>query len=268
MRLKPFSVSLNAWKPDGTAQPLADGRLSATFAPSERMLADGRYLTAAYLDEAAGQWKHVPARFASAENALLTLKASGTYTVLESRRAFTDMSGHWAKADAELLANKLIVQGTEGGRFEPGRSITRAELAAMLVRMLGIHPSGAAAVPASFNDVAGRWFAADVQAAYKAELIQGYADGSFRPDAAVTRQEMIVMIARAMEATGLGKEAEGAPLQYADDVKLAAWARGAVDRLSQAGLLTGDQANMLAPERAATRAETAAILARMLQSGM
>lgn len=268
MRLKPFSVSLNAWKPDGTAQPLADGRLSATFAPSERMLADGRYLTAAYLDEAAGRWKHVPARFASAENALLTLKTSGTYTVLESRRAFTDMSGHWAKADAELLANKLIVQGTEGGRFEPGRSITRAELAAMLVRMLGIHPSGAAAVPASFNDVAGRWFAADVQAAYKAELIQGYAHGSFRPDAAVTRQEMIVMIARAMEATGLGKEAEGAPLQYADDVKLASWARGAVDQLSQAGLLTGDQANRLAPERAATRAETAAILARMLQSGM
>ncbi|WP_411553150.1 invasin domain 3-containing protein [Paenibacillus lautus] len=268
MRLKPFSVSLNAWKPDGTAQPLSDGRLSATFAPSERMLADGRYLTAAYFDEAAGLWKHVPARFPSADNALLTLKASGIYAVLESRRAFTDMSGHWAKADAELLANKLIVQGTEGGRFEPGRSITRAELAAMLVRMLGIHPSGTTAVSASFNDVAGRWFAADVQAAYNPELIQGYADGSFRPDAAVTRQEMIVMIARAMNAAGLGKEAEGASVHYADDARLASWARGAVDQLSQAGLLTGDQASRLAPERAATRAETAAILARMLQSDM
>ena len=63
-------------------------------------------------------------------------------------------------------------------------------------------------------------------AAYNTELIQGYADGSFRPDAAVTRQEMIVMIARAMNAAGLGKEAEGASVHYADDARLASWARG------------------------------------------
>ena len=60
------------------------------------------------------------------------------FTAVRSNRTFEDIQGHWAQSDIERMANKLIVNGSADGTFDPNRTVTRAEFVAMLVRALGL----------------------------------------------------------------------------------------------------------------------------------
>ena len=91
------------------------------------------------------------------------------------------------------MAEAGIVSGVTPTQFEPERTITRAEFAAMIVRALGITATDGPA----FEDVANNaWFYSSVTAAAKAGLIVGY-NGYFRPDDLITREEMATIIAKA-----------------------------------------------------------------------
>ncbi|MGO4273745.1 S-layer homology domain-containing protein, partial [Paenibacillus sp. TAF58] len=107
------------------------------------------------------------------------------YTVIQSNRpVFTDLQNHWAQADVELLANKLIVNGVGNNSFVPEQAVTRAEFAALLVRSLGLEITQ----ENTYIDVkATDWFAGAVSAAQKAGLVNGYEDQSFRPGENITR---------------------------------------------------------------------------------
>ncbi|MCZ8516584.1 Ig-like domain-containing protein [Paenibacillus filicis] len=186
------------------------------------------------------------------------------YTVIQSDKSFADMQGHWARADVEMLANKLIVNGETDRTFAPDNRITRAEFAALLVRSLGLVEVNS---EKPFADVNSEdWFAGSVGAAQKAMLIAGFEDGTFKPNANITREQMVSMIVRALKVGGKEVQADTQALdKFTDRNGIADWAKDAVAGSLAANIVQGITDTTFAAKENATRAQGASMLKRMLQ---
>ncbi|MCA1293443.1 tail fiber protein [Paenibacillus sp. alder61] len=203
---------------------------------------------------------------------------NSTYALVGKTAAFADMEHHWAGAAVNGLASRLIVRGADPAHFQPDRTVSRAEFAAMLIRALGLNDRGGEA--AGFKDVAAAdWFAGAVGRATEYGLIKGYEGGVFGPSRTISREEAMVMIGRAAELTGMAAQAadgtgnaEGsadAPLAaFADRADVSDWAKPAVAAAVRRGLAGGSDGK-LRPQDSMTRAETAVLIERFLvQAGL
>lgn len=169
---------------------------------------------------------------------------------------FPDIEGHWAYATITYLHRQDIVGGFEDGTFKPNNTVTRAQLATMLVRAKGLSP-GQGASP--FSDVnQAHWAHGFILAARDAGFVSGYSDGTFKPDAPVTRAEIASMLTRAF---AMEQTRELIPFP---DVPQDHWAKGSIEILVRAGITTGYEDNTFRPGNQATRAEVASFLARSL----
>lgn len=215
-----------------------------------------------------GTFSFVPATFQTGEDGttIATLKRTGNsiYTVVQYSKTFEDLIGHWAKADIELLASKLVVKGKSDDRFEPEHELTRAEFATLLVRAMGLSEDDTS----RFSDVQSTdWFAGAVNAAAKAGLVDGLEEGTFGPSVNITREQMAVMIIRAMRFAGQQPttNAEGLSV-FTDSQHISDWAKDAVARSVSAGLIYGKTTTTFSPKEKASRAEATVMLKRMLQA--
>lgn len=264
---EPLDFELQAVAPDGHAVQISFGSAYVSREMAVHKIIDPRKTTAAWYDSQSGELRFVPSVFTVKNGeSVVEIKRTGNsiYTVVENDFLFADMTNHWAKNDVELLANKLIVQGTEGGRFEGDRTVTRAEFAALLVRGLGLSP---AAAGNTFKDVAsGAWYARDVATAVAAGLINGYGDGTFRPEQVITREELAAMSMRALAYAGTVKssKADLSVLNGYKDADRIVWARDEVAAAITLGLMNGTSRDTLSTGDTATRAESAAMLKRLL----
>uniref|UniRef100_UPI001C4068BE immunoglobulin-like domain-containing protein n=1 Tax=Paenibacillus allorhizosphaerae TaxID=2849866 RepID=UPI001C4068BE len=221
--------------------------------------------TAVWWDEAKSEYRFVPAAFDTKDGetaAVMKRQGTSLYTVLNRPVSFNDMRSHWAQNEVSLLASKLVIQGRSADSFDPDGSITRAEAAALLVRALGLNGAQGASV---FADTAGGWYEPDVITATQAGLIQGYADGTFRPDGNITREELAVMLIRAVRYTGFTKGKSAQTANLPDAGQISAWARAAVDEAVGLGMIQGDEQGAFHPRQFVSRAESTAMLYRMLQ---
>ncbi|WP_239630272.1 putative Ig domain-containing protein [Paenibacillus sp. H1-7] len=229
--------------------------------------ADPNTATGVWWDPTSQQFRFVPTVFEMRDGQpVAKLKRQGLsfYTVLSSHIAFGDMASHWAKPTVETLASKLIIQGRSKDSFEPNGSITRAEWAALLVRALGLSD---AKDKAPFSDMNGQWFAAAVNTAYKAKLIEGYDDGTFRPNQTVTREELAAMVMRAVSYVGAKpNDKQGQGVSFTDGADISTWATEAVKQAVQAGIIEGDSQGQFRPAQSASRAEAATMLYRLLKA--
>lgn len=191
-----------------------------------------------------------------------------TYAVATRTVYFEDISSSFAQSQIQSLAHKLLINGTSEQTFAPKERVTRAEFAAMLTRSLGLQ----AANTAPFTDVqAGGWYAGDVAAAYNAGLITGRNDGKFDPNAHITRQEMSVMLSKAMDLLQITPAVQGSPRgPYADASSFGNFAELSIDKVTQAGIMSGETVNgtsYFRPEAATTREAAAKVLYELLQQG-
>ena len=150
--------------------------------------------------------------------------------VAVSEPVFSDIEGHANRAAIEALAGMGIVNGMGDGSFRPNASLTRAELATILVRALDLAPE----IVDVFTDVApGAWYAPYVGAAYTRGLVRGVGGGLFEPDGTVTVRMTEIMLARAAAALGLSREepawSDSAPILRGEA------AQGLYDLLREAG---------------------------------
>lgn len=115
-------------------------------------------------------------------------------TYYSTKSGFRDVaSGSWYNTYVATLSNAGVITDSSNGYFRPNEAITRAELAAMLAKFS--ETTGAANY---FNDVSAKYWAANAIAiCAKLGWINGYPDGTFRPDKNVTRAELMAMINRA-----------------------------------------------------------------------
>ncbi|MFD0869528.1 S-layer homology domain-containing protein [Paenibacillus residui] len=205
------------------------------------------------------------------DNSKVTIKRNGTgvYAAIETDISFNDVASHWAKSYVDLLSHKLIVDGYEDGSFGPERNITRAEFAAIVVRSLGL--SANASSSSTFSDVqSGDWYAGVVSAAVQSGLVDGYEDGTFRPNAQINREELAAMVVRALAYAGkdvkVSSTEQDALLAKFADADSIVWGQAELAAAVKAGIVDGMTDTTIAPRNDATRAQAAAMLNRLLNN--
>lgn len=150
---------------------------------------------------------------------------------------FEDIADSYAQAEIQALAKAGIVSGYGDGRFGPRQSITRAELAKILVLAAGLQENAAAA--ASFVDVPkDSWYRGYVGALVESGITQGTSAQTFSPQAEVTREALAVFFIRAfgLEETAGRLEAEA---KLSDWDQVSDWARRPVSLAFRIGFLQG-----------------------------
>ncbi|MGX4584524.1 S-layer homology domain-containing protein [Paenibacillus chitinolyticus] len=166
--------------------------------------------------------------------------------------SFTDLQGHWAKDVVQTWQQRGVVNG-EGEVFDPNRQISRAEWSALINRIFQYEKEARN----SFIDVKPEeWFASDIQKGVAAGYVSGFEDGTFRPDAPLSRQEAAVTLSRILHLK------ENSVVTFTDQEQLPAWSRAYVGAAVDARLIDGYQDGSFGPLNALTRAEAVQLLDR------
>lgn len=185
----------------------------------------------------------------------------------EFTKIFSDIVGHWAKKDIMEMVTKGVVEGMDADNFAPNKNITRAQFAALISRALDLK-EGSGTNP--FTDVkSGVWYEDTVKKAYAAGIISGMSKTKFAPDKSITREEMTTMLMRAKAyASGVKVDslASGSTSAFKDDSKISSWAKKSVGFALKSGLMKGRTQTTFAPKASATRAESASVIKRLLNS--
>lgn len=228
---------------------------------------DRKSSTVVAIDPLTHELRFVPSVFMSTAGVGTTVVIKHTtnemYMVVSSKPTFHDAVGHWAQQSIEHMASKLIVNGTGATTFAPNGNVTRAEFVTLLVRAAGLSSASQASV---FKDVqASDWFSGAVWTAKEQGLVSGMEDGTFRPHANITREQMAVMLERFMrlvntEPTDPQAKSVDRQSRFKDSGEIAEWARASVEFLVSSKLMEGKAADRLAPKDTATRAETVVVL--------
>ncbi|WP_120465093.1 glycosyl hydrolase family 8 [Paenibacillus aceti] len=184
-------------------------------------------------------------------------------TETPSKHSFSDIGAKysWAKTAIEELAAAGIVKGTSETTFEPGKRISRADFILLLVRALELE----AKFDTNFDDIAANdYYAEAVGIAKQLGLATGIGGNRFEPKAEISRQDMMVLTARALRQLGKLSENKATldPVHFADAAKVAKYAEKSVAALVEAGIIEGD-GRALHPQEAATRAEVAVMIHRI-----
>ncbi|GIP23667.1 hypothetical protein J22TS3_39420 [Paenibacillus sp. J22TS3] len=145
--------------------------------------------------------------------------------------------------------------------MKPDNSLTRAELIALINRYFNFTEEKAI----SFTDIKGdKWYHSEIAKAVQAGYVNGYSDGTIRPDQKVSRQETAVMLARALKLDAAAST--GNLNSFKDAAAIASWSKDAVSSLAGRGVIEGYEDGTYRPNANLTRAEGVVLLSRMLNA--
>jgi hypothetical protein len=165
------------------------------------------------------------------------------------------------QGQAEARVHQAYMKGYADGTFRPDRTVTRAEMAAILARNLGFDGTGSGA--GSFADVeAAHWASNEIGFVKERGLMTGDEQGNFRPDAPISRGEMAAIAARykRLDTSGVVKPSFA-------DVEESHWAFGFIEAAKAAGILSGYPDGTFRPQGQLTRAEAVTIINRLFERG-
>lgn len=179
---------------------------------------------------------------------------------------FTDVdTAKWYHLSVDYVLTHKMMNGVSSRAFAPNANLTRGMLVQILYNLEG-KPKGTAA---NFSDVqADAWYAEAVGWAASNKVVTGYADGTFRPNAAVTREQAAAILYRYAKSkdidVSVGENTN--ILSYVDVQQASEYAIPALQWAVGAGVLNGKNGGRLAPTGTATRAEIAAIMQRWCEN--
>ena len=255
-------VTLTITSSDGTVRVIHDlgGTAELSLPYTLKSGETGERLTVYYLSDT-GAAEKLPCTYDAAAKAVTfrTDHFSTFLVVHEYSKPFTDVTlGSWYYDGVNnALANGWF-SGVSATAFAPDSSMTRAMLVTVLYRMSGSPTVGGTS---AFVDVSsGAWYAQAVAWAAENQLVAGYEDDTFRPDLAITRQQMAAILYRYHSWAGNTPVPGGSLSAYRDAADVAPWALGAMSWANTSGLIQGTGPNTLAPNGTATRAQVAVIL--------
>lgn len=179
---------------------------------------------------------------------------------------FTDVdTAKWYHLSVDYVLTHKMMNGVSSRAFAPNANLTRGMLVQILYNLEG-KPKGKAA---NFSDVqADAWYAEAVGWAASNKVVTGYADGTFRPNAAVTREQAAAILYRYAQSKGIDVSVGENTniLSYVDVQQASEYAIPALQWAVGAGVLNGKNGGRLAPTGTATRAEIAAIMQRWCEN--
>ncbi len=172
---------------------------------------------------------------------------------------FSDIQQHWAQAAIKEAVALGIIAGYEDHTFRPDNPITRAQLAVILTNALKLDEAADISNLADRASIPG-YAAAAVEQVYAAGLVSGYEDGTFRPNATLSRAQLAVIVAN----VGSLELAAGEAASFSDADSIPVWAQPSIAAVVDAGLMSSRDNGAFAPGDAATRAEVVAALIQAL----
>lgn len=169
--------------------------------------------------------------------------------------------GDWFYDPVCYVYSQGLMTGTSATTFEPNTSLSRAMLVAVLHRLEGSPQASAG----DFIDVAdGDWYAQAVNWAASVGVVNGMGDGTFQPNAAITREQMAAILRNYAAYKGLDVSASGDLSTFTDAASVSDWAKESIQWAVGSGLLGGYEDGTLRPQGTTTRAEVASVLQRAL----
>lgn len=171
---------------------------------------------------------------------------------------FSDLNQAFNPDQIRKLYELGILQGN-AGKFEPKRSITRIEFMSLIVRALQLQ--GGEDAKLTFTDIDPQaWYIPELKAALKHGVAKGFSAKEFRPNALITREQASKMLGNVLFGD-LRPEGE---VSFSDSKEISFWAKDEVVGLAVQKLLTGYPDNTFRPQNKLTRAESAALIYRIL----
>ncbi|MEM7795973.1 MAG: S-layer homology domain-containing protein [Cyanobacteria bacterium P01_C01_bin.118] len=189
--------------------------------------------------------------------------------VTQEALKFADVpNDYWAKPYIDALSERdvfdgIIVDGvTQDGTFKPDEPISRAQLARAITKAFPLSEDEAAI---TFSDVAADFWALDfINEAVKGGYMNGFPDGTFKPELPVPRTQALTAMVTGTNATVQGDAAE-VVTRYGDAADIQNWAIPKIAAATQNNLVVNHpELNTLNPNRPATRAEVAAMIYQTL----
>lgn len=255
-------VSIDGSKHDWS-NPEASITVAIPYEPALDEEADLEHIVIWKLDEA-GAATPVPTGKYDPATGMVSFQttSSGIYAVTYVQKSFDDIGGYtWASKAIEIMAAKGVINGVSTDSFDPESAIKRGDFLLMLVKALGLSAQG----EDNFADVrADSYYAEALSIAKKLGIASGVGDNQFNPESAISRQDMMTLIDRAMSVANktLTVGATDDLETFSDKEDVAAYAVSSVSTLVKNGIVTGDN-ERLNPSDMATRAETAVLIYRI-----
>lgn len=165
---------------------------------------------------------------------------------------FTDDAGSVHALAIAWAASAGIVQGVGEGRFEPGRSVTRGQMATFLFNTFDIPSAG----PSNrFSDIAGHPHASSIEAVAAAGITSGFSDGTFRPDQPISRAHMATLLANALALSS----ANAGTFSDVGGVHAAS-----IESIAEKGITQGCEGDRFCPDAPVSRGQLASFLRRIV----
>ena len=233
--------------------------------------ADPSKITTGIVLNSDGTFSHVPTTIIVINGkyyAKISSLTNSTYSVIYNPVTFADVANHWANTAINDMGSRMVVTGVGSSTYEPDRSITRAEFAAIVVRALGLQQGK---TESRFGDVSlSDWFNGYVDTATAYSLINGYDSATYGANDTITREQAMAILARAMKLTELSvsltdREVSALLANYTDGASVSSYAKEAAAACLKTGVITGTTANTISPKAYVTRAEVAVMVQRLLQ---
>lgn len=184
---------------------------------------------------------------------------------VDENLVFTDVKAeHWASEAILALKDKNIMEGKADRIFKPEDSLTRAELATIICRI--INEKGTLENDVKYTDIGGHWAENYINQISKLGITNGYGDGTFRPDNLVSRAEATKIICKTLEMLNLDgndENEEESTIEFYD-VPKGFWAIEYIEKLSQNKIIDGYKDGTFKPDSGITRAEIAKIIYKIL----
>lgn len=176
--------------------------------------------------------------------------------------SFVDVTGHWAEFYISKAFDEKLIAGYPGGYFQPDKSVTRAEFAAMVNKTFRLSKIDRTS-DVNYKDVnASSWYYKDIERAITAGYTGGYSDNTFRPNNPITREEAAVMLSKLITS---GKKG-GSIKAFSDAASINSWAKDAFAELNGKGYIGAYSDNKIHPSDPLTRAQTSKILSDILDN--
>ncbi|WP_408894010.1 endo-1,4-beta-xylanase [Paenibacillus taichungensis] len=243
--------------------PAAPVTVSVPYTPAAQELVNAHQIVILYIDNQ-GHATAVPSGRYDAKTGSMVFKTThfSTYAVAYVTKTFADVQNVlWAKQAVEGMAARDIIKGISDDSFAPAASITRADFITLLVRALEL--KGPGTNTAAFSDVQPTaHYAQAVAIAKELGIASGFEDNTFKPGNMISRQDMMVLTAKALKAAGKQSAGNGNLAPYSDAASISTYAMDSVTSLVGSGIVNGKDGK-IAPGEPLTRAEAAVILYRI-----
>jgi hypothetical protein len=262
-----FEIIAKTTKADGTTNNVQISKFSNYV---ERIMeipagVDPSKITTGIVFNPDGTYSHVPTEVFQRDGkwcAKLNSLTNSNYSVVWNPVTVKSVEKHWSKDAVNDMASRLVIFNAES--FDPNKAITRADFAEYIVRALGLYRVGSTHEN-KFKDVSAtgdRTLAILIANEYG--IVTGYPDGTFRPEALITREEAMTMYQRAMKVTKLVGTDNDRYQNFTDYKQVGNWATSYVQAVLSAHVFNGTTATTISPKSNLTYAEAAQAIKNLL----